>query len=365
VFTAEDGAATTGPWRVNVLAISPWAQSTRLAPVLSNDRVIDRETTSAIAARTGAAAAVNGGYFVIGGLGDGDPAGAYALRGRLISESVDGRTALVLSPFGARFATLSFAGSVGLRGASRLVDGIDRVRGEIRNCGGRGGDLPTEAPRHDTTCTDASELVVYTPDFGPSTRTPAGGVEVVVRRGVARELREADSPIPADGYVLSGSGDAADFLRANAAPGVRPHLHLGLREGAHPFALLPWTSIVNGGPRLVAGGQPWITSAEEGFYYPDDPGFSYRFAIRRNPRTFVGVRRDGTLLLVTIDGRQPGVSAGASFAEEADVMVALGARDALNLDGGGSSTMVVGGRVVNSPSDATGERPVSDVLVLR
>jgi exopolysaccharide biosynthesis protein len=68
----------------------------------------------------------------------------------------------------------------------------------------------------------------------------------------------------------------------------------------------------------------------------------------------------GELLLVVIDGRRPGYSVGATLPEAARVMQSLGARDALNLDGGGSSAMVVRGRVVNRPSDPGGERAVGD-----
>jgi exopolysaccharide biosynthesis protein len=69
-------------------------------------------------------------------------------------------------------------------------------------------------------------------------------------------------------------------------------------------------------------------------------------------------------LLVTVDGRRPGWSAGVTLREGARVMRSLGARDALNLDGGGSTTMAVRGRTVNYPSDPTGERPVSDAIVV-
>ena len=73
---------------------------------------------------------------------------------------------------------------------------------------------------------------------------------------------------------------------------------------------------------------------------------------------------DGSLLLVTVDGRRAGWSAGVTLPEAARLMRSLGARDALNLDGGGSTAMTVRGRVVNRPSDAGGERPVSDALVV-
>jgi Phosphodiester glycosidase len=357
VYTGDDGERTTGPWQVNVLTVRP----ERIAPVLSNELVLGRETTSGIARRRGAPAGVNGGYFVIGGPGDGDPAGTFVEDGELISETIDGRTNLLLSGTGARLGVLSFRGRAAIGGAARELDGVDRVRGQIRNCGGRGGDLPTERPLHDVTCTDTSELVLVTPRFGPTTATGADGVEAIVLGGVVTELREGgNAPVPADGYVLSGSGDAADFLRSHAQPGSRPALRLELHESGRSLPLEG--SVVNGGPALVRSGRFFVRSAEEGFLHPGEPAFYYSFGIRRNPRTLAGIRPDGTLLLVTIDGRQPDWSVGASFEESADVMRSLGAREALNLDGGGSTTFTIGGAVVNRPSDATGERPVSDGL---
>ena len=77
-----------------------------------------------------------------------------------------------------------------------------------------------------------------------------------------------------------------------------------------------------------------------------------------------GVTAAGHLLLVAADGRAPGYSVGLSFLEEAAVMRALGAVDAVNLDGGGSTTMAIGTRRVTRPSDPTGERPVGDAIVV-
>jgi exopolysaccharide biosynthesis protein len=89
-----------------------------------------------------------------------------------------------------------------------------------------------------------------------------------------------------------------------------------------------------------------------------------------NPRTAVGVGANGRrLLLATIDGRQAGYSLGTTLRETAEIMRALGAHDAINLDGGGSTTMVVRDargafRIANRPSDAAGERPVANALVV-
>jgi exopolysaccharide biosynthesis protein len=328
-----------GPFRVDVLEVD---SALRLGILTAHDRVPGLEQPSAMARRHDAVAGVNGGYFAGGAPDTGDPTGVVAAGGRLLSEPVGARTALVIGRDGtARVTALRFHGRLAAGGARRLVDGVNRNRGRIPACGGRGGDAPTQAVDPSTTCTDASELVVLTPQFGPSTRTAAGGVEAVVRDGAVTSVRRAaDTPIPDDGYVLTGSGDAARFLRRHLAPGDRPQLKLGLGAG----------EIVGGAPRLLRDGNVRITAAPEG-----------RGAdTAREPRTIAGVTGDGRVLLITVDGRQPGWSLGATLREAARVARALGAEDALSFDSGGSTAMIVGRRVVNRPSE--GERAVADGL---
>ena len=283
-----------------------------------------------------------------------------------MSEAVDGRTDLVLQPGGAAVSALSDAQSVAASdGASRLLDGDNRGPGLIRACGGSGGDSPTELPLHDVTCTDPSELIRSTPVLGASTEPGPGAEALLDATGAVTGLREPrGGPILPGLSVLTGTGDAADWLRAHAQPGSRVTVTTAVRTEDGPLALAPGLGVVNGGPRLLRDGRPDITAKAEGFDRPGDPGFYYAFALRRNPRTLAGVTGDGRLLLVAVDGRAPGYSAGLDFEEEAAVMRALGARDAVNLDGGGSTTMTVGGAVVTRPSDATGERPIGDAILL-
>ena len=77
------------------------------------------------------------------------------------------------------------------------------------------------------------------------------------------------------------------------------------------------------------------------------------FINMRHPRTLIGVDSDGTIWMAAIDGRQPDHSIGMTFADLARLAERLKLRDALNLDGGGSTTMVVKGKIVNKPSDPT------------
>jgi exopolysaccharide biosynthesis protein len=96
---------------------------------------------------------------------------------------------------------------------------------------------------------------------------------------------------------------------------------------------------------------------------PAGPSFYYGWVHKRNPRTVAGVDARGRLVLITADGRSTD-SLGLSIPETAAVAKSLGLRQAMNLDGGGSTTMVVNGSVLNSPSDAAGERPIGDALLL-
>jgi exopolysaccharide biosynthesis protein len=88
------------------------------------------------------------------------------------------------------------------------------------------------------------------------------------------------------------------------------------------------------------------------------------FVNQRHPRTAVGIRADGTWVFVVVDGRRPTISVGMTLSELAQLMKSLGCKDALNLDGGGSSTLYLYGQVVNIPSDLAGERPVSDAILV-
>lgn len=128
------------------------------------------------------------------------------------------------------------------------------------------------------------------------------------------------------------------------------------RNLLHPF----W-------PMEAVGGRPILLRAGTVLPGVDSGG---TFATSRHPRTAVGIARDGRrVILVTVDGRQKPYSDGMTLRELSDLMRALGSDDALNLDGGGSTTMVIANaaglpRVVNVPSDSAGERPVGNALAI-
>jgi hypothetical protein len=117
---------------------------------------------------------------------------------------------------------------------------------------------------------------------------------------------------------------------------------------------------VGGGPVLIHEGRIRITAREEQLY-PEDSDPSGE----RTPRTAMGYTRDGRLIILVIEGRAPGVAAGATLQQEARLLLQLGCYEALNLDGGGSSCMLVNGRETIQPSDREGQRPVPAVFLIR
>ena len=127
-----------------------------------------------------------------------------------------------------------------------------------------------------------------------------------------------------------------------------------LQDGSLGFSGLPIggaAEVVGGLPQLIADGRPVF-----------DTTLTNGFRNGRHPRTAIGISRDRTRLwLVVVDGRQA-YSDGMTLPELRELFSLLGAENAINLDGGGSSTMVVGGRLVSHPSDATGERAVVNGL---
>ena len=369
--TTLDGSPTTGPWVVNIFDIDLRRWDGSLTPALGTGVVPGLERLTDIAARFDPLAAINGGYFVIEPVDGtpGDLAGIGVEDGRLISEAVNGRTSLLLSQDPGDVAAIK-ALSTSLRaissgGDGRLVDGLNRKPGLIRSCGGVGGDVPTQRPKHDFTCTDGSELILFTPDFGANTE-PGPGVEAVLdATGRVTALRSRrGGAIPEHGSVLAGTGTDARWLRHHSAIDQRIRVLEHVRAGSGRVPLQEGLGIINGGPRLLNHGRNRITAFREGFVHLDDPFFYVAFGLRRNPRTIAGITADHHLLLVAIDGRQPDWSVGASFVEEARVMRSLGAESAVNLDGGGSTTVTIGDDLVNRPSDEEGERPIGDALLL-
>ncbi len=313
---------------VHVSRMSPGA-GLRVRAVLSNDAVSGEsprlERTSAMCQRVRCLVAVNGDFAPVG---PNEPVGGMVVEGRVVRSAVPSHHQVVVRADG----TLA-------------IDVLD-VKAQL---------VPTDLrplvmdavnrPRED------NHLVLYTPDHGATTGTNPFGVELVIEVGPPHPLAanttavvrlvglatSGNAAIPRTGLVISGHGRGEAALRElwakveSGALATEALLRVDAPAGVDQS--------VGGTPVLVRDGRRWVPEAGDGF------------VAGRHPRTIIGWTRDGEVLLVTVDGRQPGYSEGMSLAEAANLMVELGAVEALNLDGGGSTTFVVSGSVVNLPSD--------------
>lgn len=360
----DGGTRARGHWSVNVVTIDPRRFRGRLAGTHGPD-LEQRETTTELARSTRASAAVNGGFFTMDPAAgaEGDPSGVGVHDGRVTSEPVGDRPALVLQSHARRTAVTrpTWEGTIRLGRRTVDLDGTNRVPGLIRNCGGDASDSPTSLPLHDVTCTDPSELVTFDAAFGARTPTGPGAEAVLDRSGrVVRVLETRGTTLERGETSVQGIGRKGSLL-SSLEVGDRPRSRSRVDLGAPRTR---GTSVVNGGPELLRSGREHITQARDGMRQEDNPSFDYGWVLQRNPRTIAGVDAKGRTVLVTVDGRQPD-QLGVSLPEAAAVAASLGMRDAINLDGGGSTAMAVRGRLVSSPSDAAGERPVGDAIVVR
>ena len=131
-----------------------------------------------------------------------------------------------------------------------------------------------------------------------------------------------------------------------------------LHRPRRPVRRWKMETAVGGGPTLITNGKINITNNEERM-------FAGKAINDRHPRTAMGYTADGYLIILSIEGRNTGTAEGATLIQEAEMLKALGCIEALNLDGGGSSCMLINGRETIKPSDKTGQRPVPAVFIIK
>jgi len=214
----------------------------------------------------------------------------------------------------------------------------------------------------------ADMAVLFTPTYGVSTRAKGGRDLILERdgdgpwlplqagqsyRAKVREIKPAaDTPIPADAMVLSLGSQLPSGI-SKIAPGAV----LGISTATTPDMKGVKTAI-GGGPALIQHGEPFSQKAP----LPGDPGgYSERSKYERHPRSAVGWNAK-QIFLITVDGRQPGLSVGMTLAELAGYMVKQGCTEGMNFDGGVSASMWMSGEIMNDPCQ--GERQVANSLLV-
>jgi hypothetical protein len=161
-------------------------------------------------------------------------------------------------------------------------------------------------------------------------------------------------------YVFSGPADPKLSRGANSDPTVDDIQIKALEQpGIFQKKKRKWKmrTAVGGGPTLLKRGEVFVTNNEELLFAKGEQD--------KHPRTLMGYTRDGQLIIMAIQGRFPGLAEGATMQQEALLMKELGCWEALNLDGGGSSCLLINGKETIKPSDKEGQRPVPAVFLIK
>jgi hypothetical protein len=327
-----------GPVAINILTGPRPGGTTTLAPALSNDTLTGTESLTAIERRTAASATtagINGDFFTYK---TGIPSGVLMREGQIASPPSNERASAGVTSDG----TLDV----------RRVDFVGTWQG-----GGARHTLATfNRPLK------GNGVALYSDAWGPTTPAIKGATVATVfpfpaaipntdLQAPVTDVHVSSLPvaIPPGGAVLVATPASGAGLAAEAPVDQLVTLRLLFKPD--------WPGIVDaigGGPQIVRDGAPVFRAGEL---------FTTVQLAPRSPRSAVGQLADGRILLVTVDGRQPGYSVGMTNFELAQAMVRLGAVTAMALDSGGSATMAFNGTLLNRPSEP--ERPISTALLFQ
>ena len=277
-----------------------------------------KRTVKTFVNNLGGGAGINGTFFGPGGT----PLGVLIINGQLVSSPIYNRTALIINKDGsAKIDPVRMDGYLKLQNGQTLgFSGINQPVG------------------HD-------QIIVYTPYY--QTTDPSGAsTNIVVEDDKVTNITCGETRVPGNGFIVSANGVAGEAIKDDFRIGDTVKWFF---ITAPAFDNIK--HVIGGGPRLVYRGEVNVTAADENFRNDIAKG--------RAARTAVGITKNGEMIFAVVEKNTN--SAGATLEELAKLMVKLGAYEALNFDGGGSSAMVINNTLVNRNSP----RPVSNAIVVK
>lgn len=307
---------------INLIEADVSNPEVKIIPVLSHDLIYGFELLSSMAKRKNAYAAINGGFFSIYGL----PSGMVVIDGKLITKS-DGKYPV-------------FYISEGKAGLS-----VMESRLWLQGAGGRLEIDEMNKPAL------KGEYALYTPDYGFTNRARMVNSTIVIRKGVIIGFgnHTAETEIPEDGMLVtlySSIKNIADIVPFKIGDKVELLHEPQLKAGDQAYECGSW--IVRDGRSVIGDKDAWVG-----------------VLTNQDPRTAIGVKADGKVILMTVDGRQPGFSAGMTGRELAEFLLEYGVINAAMLDGGASTEMLLEGKLVNRPSFKGQECPLAGGILIQ
>lgn len=299
-----------------------------MEPMIAPGGITTLAPLSALVKANRAQAAINAGFFGVSGRNQGMPIGALRIRQALVSKPYQGRTCLGWNQDNrAAFGAVTWNGSV------RLEEGW----------------LSITALNH---FAKGNSVTLYSPHYGKPTPLQPQVTEILVQKGRYAALNTTGGSVVEPGsFILAAYGTSAEQL-AGLRPGEAVKIESSLNEGDTLWNGMD--HIIQAGPFLVSNGEIRI----------EPEGFNASLINLRHPRSVIGLTDKGKWVFFVGDGRHGMHSGGFTLKEVAEILRERGVTYALNLDGGGSSQMMVGGKIYNYPSEGR-ERPISYALGVR
>ena len=308
--------------QIYTLEFDPRDERVEFKPALSFDNIFGFEKLSDICKRNGAYAAINGGFFYQFG----DPTGMVAIDGHMLTASTGLSPVLIVDKNGARFETFYSNIYMGYNGNKLKINEMNRI--------GKNKDI-----------------VLYNDKFGSTNRAEVKNTSIIVENNVITAVVEdtKEVNIKKGASVISFYGEKAKLpekmgLKAGDKVNIRMEPYLGYSYQAYECGSM----LVKDGKSVVPERDRWAGTLSN-----------------RDPRTVIGIKSDGKILMLVSDGRQPGYSEGMTAKEMGEFLVKLGVKDAAMLDGGASSQMIVNGSLRNRPSYEGIERPVAGCFIVK
>ncbi len=307
---------------IYTLEFDPRDERIEFKPALSFDNIFGFEKLSDICKRNGAYAAINGGFF----FQYGEPAGMVAIDGQMLTASTGLSPVLIVDEKGARFETFYSNISLDYNGDRIKINDINRI--------GKNNDV-----------------VLYNDKFGNTNRAEEKNTSIVVNNNIITAVVEGtkEVDIKKGSNVISFYGEKAKLpekmgLKAGHKVNIRTEPYLGYRYQAYECGSM----LVKDGKSVVPERDKWAGTLGN-----------------RDPRTVIGIKTDGKIVMLVADGRQPGYSEGMTGKEIGEYLIGIGVKDAAMLDGGASSQMIVNGSIKNRPSYKGIERPVAGCFIIK
>ncbi len=307
---------------IYMLEFDPRDERVEFKPALSFDNIFGFEKLSDICKRNEAYAAINGGFFYQFG----DPTGMVAIDGQILTASTGLSPVLIVDKKGARFETFYLNITLEHKGNKIKINDMNRI--------GKNNDI-----------------VLYNDKFGSTNRAELKNTSIIVDNNVITTLVEGTKEvnIRKGMSVISFYGGKESIpekmgLKAGDKVNIRMEPYLGYCYQAYECGSM----LVKDGKTVVPERDKWAGTLGN-----------------RDPRTVIGIKTDGKIIMLVADGRQPGYSEGMTGKEMGEYLVKLGVRDAAMLDGGASSQMIINGSLRNRPSYKGIERPVAGCFLVK